>query len=261
MRVLLLVSLASGLCAQPPVPAASIQTVIANEFQASETLGEYTFSFEKVHRTFSKSGKLDRETTERGETYMSHRRNTDITLIWNGKPLQSKDLEKNRKAATKRLEADFRERQSAKYVKKPTDARQGPGFSMNGLHLSVIDVLRYCQLSAPRADGARDVVSFERCKSPWPEEKHYVHLKGTVWIDRKGLRADAWQAFTTAGKLLFAHTTQVAPGGERLPHTWHLDLRAGNGLFTEDRRELLYRWDNPQRFSVEVNQTIAPPQQ
>jgi hypothetical protein len=79
-----------------------MQTVIANECQASETLGEYTFSFEKVHRTFSKSGKLDRETTERGETYMSHRRNTDITLIWNGKPLQSKDLEKNRKAATKR---------------------------------------------------------------------------------------------------------------------------------------------------------------
>jgi hypothetical protein len=235
------------------------EKVIANEVRQFKDFGEYTFAFEKIHRYFDKAGQLDREINERGETYMSHRRNIDIALEWNGKPLKPKDLERVRKAARKKLEADFRERQAATYVDRPIAERRAPGFSRNGIHMSAIDILRYCRLGLIRPESQRDGIPYDQCKSPWPGEWHYVHLQGTVWIDRATVLLDSWQAFIAKDKLFFEQTTQAVPGRARVPFTWRLNLPAAHGLFTDERTELLYRWTNPQRFTVEVNQTIASP--
>ncbi|MBL8241220.1 MAG: hypothetical protein JNM66_27605 [Bryobacterales bacterium] len=251
--------LAGAAGAQAPDSRELAALVIANEVRQGEDLGEYTFAFEKIHRYFNKAGQLDREINERGETYMSHRRNIDIALEWNGKPLKSKDLDKVRKAAARKLESDFRERQAANYVDRPIANRRGAGFTRNGIHMSVIDVLRYCRLEAVRDDNGRQAIPYSDCKSPWPEEGHYTHLKGTVWIHRATKLLDSWEARTPVGKLFFQQTTQPVAGGARIPHTWLLDLLSANGFFSDERLQLHYRWTNPQRFTVDVNQTIAEP--
>lgn len=168
--------------AQPPQIPETAQQVIANGLRHGKEFGEFTFEYELIIKRFDQQGKQLSNFQESGESYMSHRRNVDIALTRNGKPLKPKDLKKMQAAATRSLEADAKERQAAGYTEKPLDKRPGPGMQIDKVRMSVIDVLRYCQLSEARK-AAHLELDFANCKSPWPAEEHYTNLRGTVRID------------------------------------------------------------------------------
>jgi len=169
MRFFLLLGV---LAAQVPATQELARQVIANEVRQYEEFGEFTFRYDATYRRYNQAGKRVSESSEAGETYMSHKRNVDIALTRDGKPLRPKDLGRVQKAATAKLEADARERQASTYVEKPIDQKPGAGLSRNLVRMSAVDVLRYCQLSPPRTEKQLLALDFQQCKSPWPDEAH-----------------------------------------------------------------------------------------
>ena len=254
MRLLLLLA-CLPLFAQQPDTQLFARQAIAAEIRQFAELGEFTFQFDSTARRFSRSGKLASEETQSGETYMSHRRNVDIPLNRNGMPLKPTDLEKRRKSGMASLEADAKIRQAKNYKETPLENRPGPGFRRNKLAMSGVDVLRYCRLQALTWVHLK----FDTCKSPWPGQAHYAQIKGELTLDPETRVIQTWRAYSPKGGLVYEYTTQPAPGGARVLAGIHLNLHAAPELFDEPI-ELIYRWSNPQRFSVAVEQSIAPPQ-
>jgi hypothetical protein len=238
------------------------QKVVANEFRQFNELGEFTFEYERIVKRFNEKGKEIVNFQESGESYMSHRRNVDIALVRNGKPLKPKDLDKQQEAATRKLEADAKERQANTKAEEPLAKRPGPGMRFDKVRMSVINVLRYCQLSEPR-QATQLEVDFTNCKSPWPSEEHYVHLRGTVSVDATKLVVVSWKAYILdgpdAGALVFEQSTQEAAGGTRVLALNHLNLNGAPNVFPRNRKEVIYRWTKPQRFGVGVEQKIEAP--
>ncbi len=104
--------------------------------------------------------------------------------------------------------------------------------------MSGVDVLRYCRLTAL----THLQLKFDTCKSPWPGEAHYAKVKGALTLYPQTHVIESRRAYSPKGGLVYEYTTQPAPE-----------------LFDEPI-ELIYRWSNPQRFSVAVEQSIAAPQ-
>lgn len=260
MLVLLALVLASFLSAQPaPDTKRLASEVIANEWKNFSELGEYTFNFELVRRTFNKSGAIREETASTGESYMSHRGNIDIALTWNGKPLKPKDLDKQRKNARARLEADYKVRQSAGPVPPPRDSRAGPGMLFNKVRMSAVDVLRYCALGPGIERSGLWIYRFDRCNSPWREESHYPRMRGHITVHPVEKRVESWYAETLEGVEFYRYNTQLAPDGVRVLARNHLNCNAAKVVCSEPV-EWIYRWTDPKKFAVEVDQTIATPQ-
>ena len=259
MRPVIVLLAAAALPAQTVLDTATLaRDVIASEIKNFDGLGEYTFQFESTIRTFKRNNRQDTQVTRTGESYMSHRRNIDIVLTRDGVPLQPKDLERQRTSARKKMEADIALRQAAANKPIPPDSRAGPGFQLNAVRMSAVDVLRYCRL-APRVANAEEwILDFSACKSPWPAEAHYPKMKGEIRLDVKSRRVVSWRAATLDGTPVFEYTTQLAPDGVRLMAVSHASFHAAPDVFP-DRIETIYRWTNPQRFLVDVQQTISTP--
>lgn len=259
MRPALFLLSAALLPAQAVLDTATLaREVIASEIKNFEDLGEYTFQFQSTIRTYKRTSQLQEEVTQSGESYMSHRRNIDIVLTRNGVPLQPKDLERQRKNARKKMEADIALRQAAAAKPVPPDSRPGPGFQLNAVRMSATDILRYCRLAPRVANLTEWILDFSACKSPWPAEAHYPKIRGEIQIDVKSRRVVSWRAATLDGTPVFEYTTQLAPDGVRLMAQNHARFHVAPDVFP-DRIETLYRWTNPQRFLVDVQQTIATP--
>ena len=76
------------LSAQPPDSATLARQAVEAEVRQRQQLGEYTFEFHSTYRNYSKNGALRRQSVTTGETYISHRRNVDIVLARDGRPLK-----------------------------------------------------------------------------------------------------------------------------------------------------------------------------
>ncbi len=265
MKTLSTVLIAVFLNAQTPKAADLAKEIIAKEIGQAREFGEFTFRYEVMHQRFSAKGVVDHESTEAGESYMSHRQNIDIKLERNGKPLKPKDLDKIRKAAILQIEADAKLHKAATYAETPLDKRPGPGFQRNDVRMSAVDVLRYCKLTEPRAENNLLAIDFDQCNSPWPHEAHYPHLRGSLWIDTKSRVLDNWKAFLKdgpqAGAVIFEQTTQLGPGGTRVPAFNRFNLSVAPHVFPNQPYATTYRWTNPQRFGVSIEQAIADPKQ
>jgi hypothetical protein len=101
-------------------------------------------------------------------------------------------------------------------------------------------------------------MKFSACQSPWPAEAHYAHLHGDIVIDPANRLIHSWRAFSPANALVFEYTSQSAPAGARLLASLHFRPFAAPEIY-RDTVEFLYRWSNPQRFTVAVEQSIAAP--
>lgn len=247
------------LLAEPGAGPALEKRVIENELRQVRDFEEFTFEYRLAWTGYSDTGKKTAERTESGESYMSSRRNVDIPLIRNGKDLKSKDLEKARKAAATKLREDANAREKG-LSREAAGDRVGPGMMVGGAKMSSVDVLRYCRLMEQPKSGGLMEMRFDACQSPWPEEKHYSHMRGSVFVDAESATVDSWKAWVTdgpsAGALLYEQTTQKAAGGIRVPALNYFNRNAAPHLFGSNRVEISYQWTKPQRFSVDASQTV-----
>jgi len=82
-------------------------------------------------------------------------------------------------------------------------------------------------------------------------------------VEAETMLLDSWKAWITdgpkGGELFFEQTTQEAVGGIRVLSLNRMNKGAAPHLFPKDREDVTYRWLNPKRFVVEVNQTIEEP--
>jgi hypothetical protein len=246
-------ALLSPLAAQTSVSELASQ-VIANEIRLDQRIESYTFEFESRVRAYAPSGKVRSEMITSGETYMSPVTNIDVVLKRAGKAMKPGDVEKERSAAVARLTAD------ATRPPYDYDKEIGPaGWSNGKVHMSVVDVLRYCSLSERRPEGG----FFDNCKSPFPVHAHFPRIKGTILIDAQTHTMNSWKALIrdgpAQGAVLYEQTTQADPGGMRVPASFHINLAAAPYLFPDSNYEVTYRWTHPQRFGVESQQTIQSP--
>ncbi|MBM3812278.1 MAG: hypothetical protein FJW20_11675 [Acidimicrobiia bacterium] len=248
---------------QVPTARELSRQVIANELRQVRELPEFTFEYEVRLRKYAGKGDTFREVVETGESYRSSRRNIDIPLTRNGTPLKPKDLEKARKTAIAKMEADGKLRKRTDSTEEAPLERPGPGMQRRETRMSAVDVLRYCSLGDPYREGEYFEVEFDRCQSPWPGESHYPHLRGVMRVEAETMLLDSWKAWITdgpkGGELFFEQTTQEAVGGIRVLSLNRMNKGAAPHLFPKDREDVTYRWLNPKRFVVEVNQTIEEP--
>lgn len=258
MRSLAVVIFATGLSASDLA-----QQVIANELRQLRDLAEYTFQYESGWKRFSSNGKIDDQHSESGEAYVSRRRSVEIPLVRNGKPLKPANLEKARAAAVAKLESDAKNVTPDAALGTLHSDRPGPGVVFYGLRMSVIDILRYCKFGTSKPQNAEIEMPFENCQSPWQDEGHFTHLRGSIRVDAKALVVFSWKAWITdgpfAGALFFEQSTQPAPGGIRVLEYHRMNRSVAPHLFIKDRVEVYYRWTKPQRFSVDMSQSIETP--
>ena len=256
-------SLAAALFAAALSASELSQQIIENELRQYRELGDFTFQYESTWKRYSAKGTVEGQGSDSGESYMSRGRNVDIMLVKNGKPLKPANLEKVRAAAIAKLVSDAKSAAERYPLGTLAPDRHGPGMSMYGTRMSVIDILRYCKTAAPKPLAGQIEVPFDNCKSPWPQESHFPHLRGTIQVDAKSLVMLSWKAWITsgpfAGSLFFEQSSQPAPGGIRVPELQRMNRGVAPHLFTKDRVEISYRWSKPQRFSVDTNQTIDAP--
>lgn len=239
-----------------------ISRVVAAETKHWLEQEEYTFAFERTWKRYSNKGKLFSEEVESGETYMSHLRDVNIPLKWNGLALKPKTLERQRRAAIARLEEDARVRRGAPRELNLAE-RPGPGMSYRNARMSVMDVLRFCSLSEPKLAEELLEATFDQCASKWPDEAHFPHIRGVVRVHPQTYGVVTWMAWIksgpSVGSLFFEERTQEVPGGSRVPQYKRLNLAAAPHLFPKDRIDWSFRWTNPQRFNVQVEQTVSEP--
>ena len=244
--------------AQAPQPGKFAQEIIDNQRRDLRNIVEYTFEYEMI----TGSGNAKHK-EENGEGYMRHRRSFNIPLTRDGKPIKAKDFEKRRDAVIKQLELHAKLRLAEPDFETPGPDKPGSGTNAGGIHMSSIDILRYCQLSEPKQIGQLLEVSFDLCKSPWPSEAHFPRIKGTLRIDPKDRVTDSWQARIkdgpSPGLVFFEQVNQIAPGGIRFPAVNRWIQSAAPHLFPKGRMDATYRIKNLQRFGVEVNQSISGP--
>jgi hypothetical protein len=242
-----------GLLQSSPVKELA-REVIENERRHLSAIGEYTFEYEQTSQRGNSKPQV-----ETGESYMSQRRNIDIPLTRDGKALKPKSLDKLRRNATFKLLADAKERAAG----APKPDGPAPGVVSNGVRMSAIDILRYCRLSEATTANQMLEVRFDNCLSPWPVEAHFPQIEGTLSIDAKSRVIDSWQAKIkggpSPGALFFEQRTQVAPGGIRVPALNRMIQSAAPQLFPKNPIDFSYRWKNPKRFVVDLDQTIGIP--
>jgi len=168
---------------------ALLEQVMKNQRRQDRQLTEYTAVFKFTLRSYDKKGKITEEEVITGETYQSQRRNVDINLTKNGKPLSPGKIEKERNQAVKALGKDSIEREKVSESQKSAD---GPEYAVafNSIRFSSYLFLRYSDVFNPRKetlDGrAMIALDFRPRPNLIPPNKFAAplsHLAGTVWVD------------------------------------------------------------------------------
>ena len=235
-----------------------VTRVVANEKRVNLDSENYTFDYETSIAKYSDSGRVSSKTVESGEVYFSTRGSVYVPLARNGKPLKPRDIDKGRRLALTKMEADAKGPPAREFG----DDRPGNGFRHANVLMSLVDVLRYCRLQERSDPHPLLVVAFDHCKSPWPTESHFPHIRGLIRIYRSDSTVESWAAWAKdgppTGSLLFEARTQEGPGGLRWVQFQRLNLAAAPHLFPRDRVELSFRWFNWRRFDTAI---VAPPLQ
>lgn len=94
LRILLLLSLFTGFAAaqerlnlSPNEIRTLLEQVMSNQHRMDSQLSEYTSSCKRITRWYDKTGKVKEETIMLSESFQSSRRNIEVVLSKNGKPL------------------------------------------------------------------------------------------------------------------------------------------------------------------------------
>ena len=249
--------------AQTPIIDELAREVMANKKRFDRDLTEYTYDFHSTIIDYDAKGRESKRTVTTGETYQSSQRNVNVNLTWNGKPVDKKNLEKERLKVAKALQADFELR-----LKAPkNDWDQGPEYGVNfgSLRMSIFDVLRGCPLRNRRrevVDGRPHFAfDFLPAETPLKDLPHLSALHGTFWIDEKARMVSRWVAYTASDALVFEQVYPIQPDGTSLSKRLHVNLNAAPELFKNKRSEWIAEFSNHKRFDVGVEQKIETPVQ
>lgn len=255
MRLLLF---AVALTAAPSIEELA-RDAMANKKRFDRDLTEYTYDFHSIFINYDGKGREFKRAVVTGETYQSSRRNVNVNLTWNDKPVDKKKLEKERLAVAKALQADFDRR-----LKAPKDEwDQGPEYGVNygSLRMEIFAVLRRCPLRNLRRLDGQYVFDFLPAESPVRGMPHLSSIRGTFWIDEKARMVTKWVAFAPSGTLLFEQVYAPQPDGSWLGKRLHVNLNAAPELFGNKRSEWIAVFSNHRRFDVGVEQKIETPVQ
>jgi hypothetical protein len=245
------------LVAQPDLLQELVTRVAAHEKRALLESENYTFDYETSIAKYADGGRLSSKNVESGEVYFSRRGSVYVPLARNGKPLKSRAIDKGRRLALTKMEADANAK--GQPAREFGDDRPWPGLRFGSVHMSLVDVLRYCRLEERGGAEPLLLVAFDDCKSPWPAESHFPHIRGLIRIYRSDSTVESWAAWVKGSStepLLFEARTQEGPGGLRWTHFQRLNLAVAPHLFPKDRVEVSFRWSNWRRFDTAI---AAPP--
>ena len=229
-----------------------VDRVAANEKRVLLETENYTFDYETSIAKYSDGDRVSSKTLESGEVYFSTRGSVYVPLARNGRPLKPRDIDKGRRLALKKMEsvANANGQPAREFGDRPW-----PGLRFGNVHMSVVDVLRYCRLEERGGPEPLLVVALDHCKSPWPTESHFPHIRGLVRIYRGDSTVESWEAWVKGSpkeSLIFEARTQEGPGGLRWVQFQRLNLAAAPHLFPKDRVEVSFRWSNWRRFDTVI---------
>lgn len=171
-----------------------LEQVMQNQRMMNNRLTEYTSTSKQTTRWFDGKGKLKEETTWVSESYQSLKRNVEVIVSKNGKPLSAGKIEKEREQAVKALTED--EKARLQVASRPTQAT-GPelGFTYRAdeqreIRLSTFDFFRAAEFFNVRQDqlNGREMILLDfRPRADFQAKERrtapLAQLAGTVWID------------------------------------------------------------------------------
>jgi len=250
---------ALAVAAQAPSIQEIARDKMANKKRFDRDLTEYTYDFHSIFIDYDAKGRESKRTEVTGETYQSSRRNVNVNLTWNGKPIEKKKIEKARLDVAKSLQADFDRR-----LKAPKDSwNQGPEYGVNygSLRMDIFTVLRNCPLRNLRQLDGQYVFDFLPAESPIKGMEFLSSIRGTFWIDEKVRMVTKWVAYVPSGTLLFEQVYAPQPDGSWLGKRLYVNPNAAPELFKNKRSEWIGVFSNHKRFNVGVEQKIESPVQ
>lgn len=256
---LLVFAMAMSAAAQTPSIEELAREAMANKKRFDRDLTEYTYDFQSIFIDYDAKGRESKRTEVTGETYQSSKRNVNVNLTWNGKPVDKKKLEKMRLDVAKSLQADFEKR-----LKAPKDEwNQGPeyGVTYDAFRMEIFTVMRRCPLRNLRLLDGHYVFDFLPAESPVDGMAHLSSIRGTFWIDEKARMVTKWVAYAPNGALLFEQVYAPLADGSWLGKRLHVNLNAAPELFKNKRSEWIAVFSNHKRFNVGVEQKIETPVQ
>ena len=270
--IILAVFAAIASASAQPLPSVNefVTKALASTTDHLRSAPEFTFDLKIIQREFDASGKVRKETTTTGESYMSARRNLDIALVVNGRPRKEKEVAKSRRMAVEAMESDLRERADRDLSAKPTAAAGSHfGAQFNEIRMEPYTIFKSCPLSNLRLSTFDDrpawAIDFSSCGGDAVQKVPFRHLtgvRGTLWIDRETYVIVAVRSWLVGdapdASPWFEHRMQLFGGSSPtwVPHRAYFNRAASQTLFGA-RDELDWTVSNPRRFTVETTETIV----
>lgn len=281
MRGFIVLLVGSLAMAQSPPPDTDIPSllkqVMQNQREMNKQITEYTALNKFTRRAYNDKGQLKEEIIEVSENYQSSRRNVEVTLSKNGKPLSEGKIEKERKNAVKMLTEDEAERLKAVNA---NPAAPGPEFSFVFAHskdriirLGTFEFFRAGEFFNWRTEqwNGRAMIVLDFRPSPtFRPEKHLLaplaHLAGTVWIDaadRVTAKLNAYLAEDKERKnAAFVVEYTRMPDGIWLATYTRVNAALNPTVFNDLNYEWVSEKSNYQRFTAQAGEArLAAPKQ
>jgi len=255
--------------------AVLLNQVMHNQREMNKRITEYTAINKFTLHEFNNKGELKEEIIEVSENYQSPRRNVEVVLSRNGKPMSESKTEKERQKAAKTLTEDEAER-----LKAADHAPDGPGpefgfvFSRGKertIRLGTFEIFRageFYNLRRGQWNG-RDMLVLDFRPNPAfrPDKRIYAplsHLAGTVWIDAADRVTAKLNAYlvedTERKKIAFAIEYGRMPDGIWLATFTRVNAAANPQVFNDLNYEWISEKSNYQRFSSHAGEAkIEPP--
>lgn len=254
-----------------------LNQAMKNQRLINNRLTEYTSTCKQTSRDYNDKGKLKEENIWISESYQSSKRNVEVIISKNGKPLSSGKIEKERAEAVKALTEDEKSRlQTAQQVN-----REGPemGFTYSAdknrsIRLSVFDFIRFCDFFSQHQEtiNGREMIALDfspqaDSKITDPRLAPIAKMSGTLWIDKIDVVPFKLSAFLITDparqKLAYQFENLRQPDGTWLLAKMYLNTSINPTVFNGLNLEYTLERSGYQRFSAQAEDVklIAPKKQ
>ncbi|MBK7599464.1 MAG: hypothetical protein IPJ07_13450 [Acidobacteria bacterium] len=246
-----------------------LNQVMSNQREMNRQITEYTALNKFTRRTFNNKGELKEEIIEVSENYQSPRRNVEVVLSRNGKPMSENKIQKERQKAVKNLTEDEAERlKTVAHSPGSSGPEFGFVFGMSKermIRIGTFEIFRAGEFYNLRHERWNDrdmlVLDFRPNPAFRPEEHVYAplgHLAGTVWIDaadRVTAKLQAYLAEDSERKTVaFAVEYSRMPDGIWLATLTRVNAAANPQVFNNLNYEWISEKSNYQRFSAQAGE-------
>jgi hypothetical protein len=245
-----------------------LEQVMKNQRVMNNRLTEYTSTSKQITRWFDEKGKLKEETTWVSESYQSLKRNVEVIISKNGKPLSASKIEKERAQAVKALTEDEKARLQAAATAQALGPALGFTYRADEKHeirLSVFDFFRAAEFFNFRQEqlNGREMILLDfRPRADFQAKESRLvplgQLAGTVWIDvvdKVPTKLDAYLSSDQARKTVaFQFENIRQPDGVWLLGAIRLNAAISPATFNGLNLEYVLEKSNYQRFSAQAGE-------